>query len=286
MMNYKGLAKRGIAGLLAVIFFGMTPFQVMAEERQERLPESYEGTNTEEVETQTELSQEELLQTMAVAQQSYTPAPTAPIAVAPEFSQECTVVPNLSANGRNYHVDSVTFSGTATGNNITGIKYRMGDTEEFVAIEDFTRETETLSSPAASEPQSTTETTATTTTTGTDTGEDTTAEPEPTPTQGEPTTPAEPSAPVTVDHITWSVTVPVDKFEEGKAYLPEVSYVFAESKTGEDGEATTVESTREFTATTFVIHKVGRNQKLSKIAKKVRNNCGSNQDRQPDYFSL
>ena len=176
-MRFKSLLRRGICITLAAIFLVQTPLQVFAEEKQEELPEAYEGVNTEEVEEQREVSEEELLSTMATAQQEYTVPATLPIVTVPEFSQECSVQPNLSSSGRSYQVDSVTFQGTATGNNVTGIKYRLQDSSEYVAIEDYTKETENLSSE-------------------------------------------EEENPVTVDHISWTVTIPLDTLEEGKTYLP------------------------------------------------------------------
>ena len=97
-MRFKSLLRRGICITLAAIFLVQTPLQVFAEEKQEELPEAYEGVNTEEVEEQREVSEEELLSTMATAQQEYTVPATLPIVTVPEFSQECSVQPNLSRN--------------------------------------------------------------------------------------------------------------------------------------------------------------------------------------------
>ncbi|MBR0429406.1 MAG: LysM peptidoglycan-binding domain-containing protein [Lachnospiraceae bacterium] len=236
-MRFKSLLRRGICITLATIFLCSDPLQVFAEEAETALPGSYEGVNAEEVESQTELTEEQFDATLTSLQATHTNAPIAPILTAPEFSQECKVAPQVSKSGRSYHVDSVTFSGTATGNGVTGVKYRKNSDEEFVELADYTKEAEVVgTNEVPANPD--------------DPEDDTTT-----------------TVDVTVDHITWTVTIPADQLETGKSYLPEVSYVFAETKTNEDGTEEVVESTREFTTNTFAIVSVGRNQKLSKIAK-------------------
>lgn len=179
-MRFKSLLRRGICITLAAIFLAQTPLQVFAEEAETALPESYEGVNTEEVEVQTELTEEEFDATLTSLQATHTNAPIAPILTAPEFSQECKVAPQVSKSGRSYHVDSVTFSGTATGNGVTGVKYRKNSDEEFVELADYTKEAEVVgTNEVPANPD--------------DPEDDTTT-----------------TVDVTVDHITWSAAKKLD----------------------------------------------------------------------------
>ncbi len=53
------MLKRGMCVVLATIFLCTQPLQVFAEEAETDLPESFEGVNTDEIESQRELTEEE-----------------------------------------------------------------------------------------------------------------------------------------------------------------------------------------------------------------------------------